>query len=86
MDYSALIGCAVVAAFVSGARTNKRLKWVATVICLVFGGCAKRGSASMPVFVSQITNIAVWRIMKFLAAFGGILFAEPTGQRGTGFR
>jgi hypothetical protein len=33
------------------------------------------GSASPPVFVSQITNIAVWSLVKFLAAFSGIVTA-----------
>jgi hypothetical protein len=29
------------------------------------------GSASRPVFVSQITNVAVWSLVKFLAALSG---------------
>jgi hypothetical protein len=35
------------------------------------------GSASAPRFVSQITKIANWSFIKFMAGFGGILMAAP---------
>jgi hypothetical protein len=41
----------------------------------VLGGLS--GSASPPVFVSQIANLAVWSLVKFSAALAGIVAAEP---------
>jgi hypothetical protein len=35
------------------------------------------GSASPPVFVSQVTDIAIWSLVKFSAALAGIVAAEP---------
>jgi len=35
------------------------------------------GSASPPFFVSQVTDIAIWSLVKFSAALGGIVLAEP---------
>jgi hypothetical protein len=49
------------------------------------------GSASPPVFVSQITKVAIWSLVKFLAAFSGLLAAiavwgwfQPWPSLGTG--
>lgn len=35
------------------------------------------GSASPPVFVSQVTELAIWSLVKFSAALAGIVLAEP---------
>jgi hypothetical protein len=35
------------------------------------------GSASPPVFVSQVTDLAIWSLVKFSAALAGIVTAEP---------
>jgi hypothetical protein len=35
------------------------------------------GSASPPVFVSQVTDLAIWSLVKFSAALAGIVVAEP---------
>jgi hypothetical protein len=38
------------------------------------------GAASPPLFVSQITSLAIWSLVKFSAALAGILMAELTAM------
>ena len=38
------------------------------------------GSASPPLFVSQITKLATWSFVKFSAGYAGILLATPVAQ------
>jgi len=57
---------------------------VATVVYLTIGPqflayllSGLSGSAATPIFVRQISTIAVWSIIKFLAGLSGILLAHP---------
>jgi hypothetical protein len=42
--------------------------------------CGLSGSAFPPVFVSQITKMAIWSLVKFLAVYAGILMAYPIAR------
>jgi hypothetical protein len=42
------------------------------------------GSATPPMFVRQIGTIAIWSLIKFMAALGGILLAHPVAKLSLG--
>lgn len=51
-------------------------------LAYLLGGLS--GSATPPLFIRQIATVAIWSLIKFLAALGGILLAHPLAKLALG--